>query len=58
VLLIGLDNWHRARPGLAASGDDAAIRRAMRAELAAGAAILLITAVLVAIPTPADLPMR
>jgi putative copper export protein len=50
--LIGLYNWRRARPALATTGDDAAIRRAMRAELAAGLVILLITAVLVALPTP------
>lgn len=53
--LIGLYNWRRARPALAASGDDTAIRRAMRAELTAAAVILLVTAVLVAIPTPANL---
>jgi putative copper export protein/methionine-rich copper-binding protein CopC len=53
--LLGLYNWRRARPALAASGDDVAIRRAMRAELAAAAVILLVTAVLVAIPTPANL---
>ncbi|NUR33231.1 MAG: hypothetical protein HOQ30_04405, partial [Gemmatimonadaceae bacterium] len=53
--LIGLYNWRRARPALAASGDDAAIRRAMRAELTAAAVILLVTAVLVAIPTPVEL---
>jgi copper transport protein len=50
--LIGLYNWKRARPALALTGDAAAIRRAMRAELAAGVVILLITAVLVALPTP------
>jgi putative copper export protein/methionine-rich copper-binding protein CopC len=53
--LIGLYNWRRARPALVTSGDDTAIRRAMRAELAAAAVILLVTAVLVAIPTPANL---
>jgi putative copper export protein/methionine-rich copper-binding protein CopC len=51
---IGFYNWRRAQPRLSASGDDATIRRAMRAELATGIVILLITAVLVAIPTPAD----
>jgi putative copper export protein len=55
AMLIGLYNWRRARPALAASGNDAAIRRAMWAELAAGALILLFTAYLVAIPTPAEL---
>jgi putative copper export protein/methionine-rich copper-binding protein CopC len=50
--VIGLYNWRRARTALAASGDDTAIRRAMQAELAAGVAILLITAFLVAIPLP------
>ena len=53
--LLGLYNWRRARPALAASGDDVAMRRAMRAELTAAAVILLVTAVLVAIPTPVDL---
>ena len=53
--LVGLYNWRRARPALATSGDDAAMRRSMRAELAAAAVILLVTAVLVAIPTPVDL---
>lgn len=53
--LIGLYNWRRARPALAASGTDTTIRRAMRAELTAAAVILLVTAVLVAIPTPIDL---
>jgi putative copper resistance protein D len=53
--LVGLYNWRRARPALAVTGDDAAIRRAMRAELAAGVVILLVTAVLVALPTPVDL---
>jgi putative copper resistance protein D len=53
--LIGLYNWRRARPALAASGDDTAIRRTMQAEIAAGMIILLFTAYLVAIPTPADL---
>jgi putative copper export protein len=53
--LLGLHNWRRARPALAVSSDDTALRRAMRAELTAAAVILLVTAVLVAIPTPADL---
>jgi copper transport protein len=52
---IGLYNWRRARPALASSGDETAIRRAMMAELAAGAVILLVTAYLVATPTPAEL---
>jgi copper transport protein len=56
--LIGLYNWRRARPALASSGDDTAIRRAMQLELAAGAVILLFTAYLVAIPTPAELVMQ
>ena len=54
---IGFYNFRRARPRLGASGDDATVRRAMRAELAVGTMILLVTAVLVAIPTPADVPL-
>ena len=53
--LIGLFNWKRARPMLASTGDEGTMRRAMQAELAAGVLILLVTAVLVATPTPADL---
>jgi putative copper export protein/methionine-rich copper-binding protein CopC len=55
---IGLYNFRRARTRLATSADDAGVRRAMRAELAAGVLILLITAMLVAIPTPADVAVR
>lgn len=50
---IGAWNWRRARPALDATGDDAPIRLAMRAELAAGLAVLLVTAILVAVPMPA-----
>jgi copper transport protein len=55
VALAGLYNWRRARPALGAGNDATRIRRTMRAELVAGAMVLLVTAVLVAIPTPADL---
>jgi copper transport protein len=53
--LFGLYNWRRAQPALAATGNDAAMVRAIRAELTAAAVILLVTAVLVATPTPVDL---
>jgi copper transport protein len=55
AVLIGLYNWLRARPALVRTGDDVPIQRAMRAELIAGLVVLLITAVLVAVPTPVDL---
>lgn len=49
---IGFYNWRRVLPAL---GDDAAtrrLRRSARAELGLGLAVLLVTAVLVALPTP------
>jgi copper transport protein len=52
VAALGAYNWRRVRPAL---GDEAAIpplRRSVRAELALGALVLLVTAALVALPTP------
>lgn len=49
---LGFYNWRRVLPTL---GDDAAthrLRRSARAELGLGLAVLLVTAVLVALPTP------
>jgi putative copper export protein len=49
---LGFYNWRRVLPAL---GDDTAthrLRRSARAELALGLVVLLVTAVLVALPTP------
>jgi putative copper export protein/methionine-rich copper-binding protein CopC len=54
VTLTGAYNWLRVRPSL---GDDASVarqRRSATAELAVGAVVLAVTAVLVATPTPMD----
>jgi len=52
VAALGFYNWRRVLPTL---GDDAAthrLRRSARAELGLGLVVLLVTAVLVALPTP------
>jgi putative copper export protein/methionine-rich copper-binding protein CopC len=52
VAVLGFYNWRRVLPTL---GDDDAthrLRRSARAELGLGLAVLLVTAVLVALPTP------
>jgi putative copper export protein/methionine-rich copper-binding protein CopC len=52
VAALGWYNWRRVLPAL---GDEPAalrLRRAARAELGLGAAVLLVTAILVALPTP------
>lgn len=54
VIATGAFNWRRVRPGL---GDDVGSRRIKRsatAELAIAALVLLVTAILVATPTPRD----
>jgi copper transport protein len=51
VMGFGAYNWQRVKPRLAAVGSEQ-LRRSATLELAAGAVVLLITAVLVALPTP------
>lgn len=50
----GAYNWRRVRPALGDDTGTARIRRSAAAELAVGALVLLVTAVLVATPTPVD----
>jgi putative copper export protein len=50
----GAYNWRRVRPALGDDTGTARVRRSAAAELAVGAVVLLVTAVLVATPTPAD----
>jgi putative copper export protein/methionine-rich copper-binding protein CopC len=49
---LGWYNWKRVLPGLDAEGGPQRLRRTARAELGLAAVVLLITAVLVALPTP------
>ncbi len=51
VAIAGAFNWRRVKPRLATAGDIERLRASARLELAAGAIVLLITAVLVAMPT-------
>lgn len=52
VAALGWYNWRRVLPGLQAGDSPRGLRRSARAELGLGAAVLLVTAVLVALPTP------
>lgn len=52
VAALGWYHWRRAGPRLGTPEAVPALRRSIRAELAVGALILLVTAVLVALPTP------
>jgi putative copper export protein/methionine-rich copper-binding protein CopC len=49
---LGWYNWRRVLPSLEADDGPQRLRRSARAELGLGAAVLLVTAVLVALPTP------
>jgi len=52
VLAIGAYNWRRVRPALGEQAGAVLLRRTATAELAIGAAVLVITAVLVGMETP------
>jgi putative copper export protein/methionine-rich copper-binding protein CopC len=52
VAAAGAYNWKRVRPSLGAEGGADRLRRSVTIELAAGALVILATAVLVALPTP------
>jgi len=54
AVAFGAWNWRRGRHALGDTGGVQRIRRSARAELASGALVLLITAVLVATPPPAE----
>lgn len=49
---LGWYNWKRVLPAMATDGNPQRLRRSARAELGLGAVVLLVTAVLVALPTP------
>lgn len=56
VAATGAYNWRRVQPALSHDGGPARLRRSSTVELALGALVLVVTAVLVATPTPVDLP--
>jgi copper transport protein len=52
VVATGAYNWLRVRPKLGTAGATVTLRRSARTELAIGVIVVVITAVLVATPTP------
>lgn len=52
VAALGYHNWRRVRPALGEAEGTNRLRRSARAEIATGLAVVLVTAVLVALPTP------
>lgn len=56
VVASGAYNWRRVRPSLGTEVATARLRKSAAAELAIGALVVIVTAVLVATPTPVDLP--
>jgi putative copper export protein/methionine-rich copper-binding protein CopC len=52
VAALGFYNWRRVLPGLGSDPATARLRTSARAELGLGLVVLLVTAVLVALPTP------
>jgi putative copper export protein len=52
VFLLGAWNWRRQRPILGTEPAAAAIRRSSAAELTVATIVLIITAVLVSLPSP------
>jgi putative copper export protein len=54
VVAIGAYNWRRVRPALGDSEGARRVRRSASTELAVGVLVLIVTAVLVAMPTPME----
>jgi putative copper export protein len=52
VVATGFYNWRRVRPALGDEAGALRLRRSARVELLAGVAAILVTAILVALPTP------
>ena len=55
VIALGAWNWRRQRPLLGSESAATAIRRSASAELIAAFVVLIVTAILVSVPTP-ELP--
>jgi putative copper export protein len=52
VVVLGAWNWRRVRPSLGAEGSEQTIRRSARTELTFAALVLIVTSVLVTLPSP------
>jgi putative copper export protein len=52
VILLGAWNWRRVRPSLGHEGSEEIIRRSATMELTFGALVLIVTSVLVTLPSP------
>jgi putative copper export protein len=52
VVTLGAWNWRRVRPSLGAEGSEGTLRRSATMELAFGALVLIVTSVLVTLPSP------
>jgi putative copper export protein len=52
VAMLGAWNWRRVRPSLGGSGSEETIRRSATMELTVGAIVLIVTSVLVTLPSP------
>jgi putative copper export protein len=52
VAMLGAWNWRRVRPSLGAEGSEHMIRRSSRMELAFAGLVLIVTSVLVTLPSP------
>ena len=52
VVLLGAWNWRRIRPSLSEDGSEERIQRSSRAELTFAALVLIVTSVLVTLPSP------
>jgi len=58
VFTLGAWNWKRQRPQLGTEGAAQAIRRSSRAELVTATGVLVVTAILLSLPSPAALARR
>jgi putative copper export protein len=52
VAMLGAWNWRRVRPSLGGSGSEETIRRSATMDLTVGAIVLIVTSVLVTLPSP------
>jgi putative copper export protein len=52
VVVLGAWNWRRVRPSLGGEGSEQTIRRSARMELTFAALVLVVTSVLVTLPSP------
>jgi copper transport protein len=52
VVMLGAWNWRRVKPSLGAEGSEETLRRSATMELTFGAVVLIVTSVLVSLPSP------